>query len=87
MCNRPTFMEQTIGSVAWVAASGLMAPGRILGANERIGIGLIGAGSRGQEMFRAALCEQFPQTATNSTWTGPPSRAKRSVTRSTRGVI
>ena len=55
MCNRRTFLQQTIGSAAWVAASGLMAPGRILGANERIGIGLIGAGSRGQEIFRAAL--------------------------------
>jgi predicted dehydrogenase len=55
MCNRRTFLQQTIGSAAWVAASGLIAPGRILGANERIRIGLIGAGSRGQEIFRAAL--------------------------------
>jgi predicted dehydrogenase len=55
MCNRRTFLQRTIGSAAWVAASGLIAPGRILGANERIRVGLIGAGSRGQEIFRAAL--------------------------------
>jgi len=55
MNTRRTFLQQTIGSAAWVAASGLIAPGRVLGANERIRIGLIGAGDRGREIFRAAL--------------------------------
>ncbi len=55
MTNRRTFLQQLAGGAAWVAASGLGTPGRVLGANERIRIGLIGAGSRGREIFRAAL--------------------------------
>ena len=55
MSNRRSFLKQLIGSTAWVAASGLIAPSRILGANERIRIGLIGAGSRGKEILGAAL--------------------------------
>ena len=38
-----------------MAASGLVSSRRVLGANDRIRIGLIGAGSRGKEIFRAAL--------------------------------
>ena len=38
-----------------MAACGIGTPSRVLGANERIRIGLIGAGSRGREIFRAAL--------------------------------
>jgi predicted dehydrogenase len=38
-----------------MVASGLVSSRRVLGANDRIRIGLIGAGSRGKEIFRAAL--------------------------------
>ncbi len=55
MSNRRTFLQQAIGSAAWVAAAGLTSPSRVLGANDRIRIGLIGAGDRGREIFRAAL--------------------------------
>lgn len=42
--------------VAGAAATGaLLAPHKVLGANDRVRIGLIGAGDRGTEIFRAAL--------------------------------
>ena len=53
--SRRAFLSRTLQSAAAVTAGGLLAPGRVLGANERIRIGLIGAGSRGQEILRAAL--------------------------------
>src|SRR5215472_9730497 len=55
MTNRRTFLQQLAGSATWVAAAGLGPTARVLGANERIRIGLIGAGSRGREIFKAAL--------------------------------
>jgi predicted dehydrogenase len=55
MTNRRTFLHQLIGSSTCLAVSGLCVPGRVIGANDRIRIGLIGAGSRGREIFRAAL--------------------------------
>jgi len=55
MVNRRVFLKQMAGGVASLAAAGLVSPRRILGANDRIRIGLIGAGSRGKEIFRAAL--------------------------------
>jgi predicted dehydrogenase len=55
MTNRRAFLQQLVRGATCVAALGLGAPGRVLGANERIRIGLIGAGSRGREIFRAAL--------------------------------
>jgi len=55
MTNRRTFLQQTIGTATWVAAFGLSTTRRVLGANDRIRLGLIGAGSRGREIFRAAL--------------------------------
>jgi predicted dehydrogenase len=38
-----------------MVSTGSAATGRIVGANDRIRIGLIGGGSRGKEIFRAAL--------------------------------
>jgi len=38
-----------------MAVSGLAPAGRILGANDRIRFGLIGAGGRGKEIFKAAI--------------------------------
>jgi predicted dehydrogenase len=55
MNNRRAFLQQLMSGATCVAAWGVAAPGRVLGANERIRIGLIGAGSRGREIFRVAL--------------------------------
>ncbi len=55
MRNRRTFLRQVAAGTATLALSGLMSPGRVLGANDRIRIGLIGAGSRGREIFKVAL--------------------------------
>ena len=55
MSNRRTFVRQVIGGASWVATAGLLAPARVLGANHRIRLGLIGAGSRGKEIFLKAL--------------------------------
>jgi predicted dehydrogenase len=55
MVNRRAFLQQLVGSAAWVAASGFVSSRQVLGANNRIRIGLIGAGSRGKEILRVAL--------------------------------
>src|ERR1035441_1764991 len=55
MSDRRTFMGQLAAGAAGVAASVLPAPARVLGANDRIRIGLIGGGARGQEIFKAAI--------------------------------
>ncbi|MBU6400787.1 MAG: Gfo/Idh/MocA family oxidoreductase [Verrucomicrobia bacterium] len=55
MPTRRTFLQQLAGGATWVAASGLVSTRHVLGANDRIRIGLIGAGDRGKEIFRAAL--------------------------------
>ena len=55
MPNRRTFLGQLIGTAAWVSVSGLVSARRALGANDRIRIGLIGGGSRGKEILRAAI--------------------------------
>ena len=52
MPDRRTFLGQL---AAAAAASALPASARVLGANDRIRIGLIGGGSRGQEIFKAAI--------------------------------
>jgi predicted dehydrogenase len=77
MCDRRTFLRKTIGGAAWVAASGLMVPGRVLGANERVRIGLIGAGDRGREIFRAALrCPNVEAVAAADVYTRRLDEAK-----------
>jgi len=55
MSSRRTFMGQCLGGAAALAASGLFPSRRVLGANDRVRVGLIGAGGRGQEIFKAAL--------------------------------
>lgn len=55
MPSRRTFIQQSLGGSAAFVASGWLPAGRALGANDRIRIGLIGGGDRGQEIFRAAL--------------------------------
>jgi len=48
-------MQKTLGGSAALAAYGLFPSSRVLGANDRIRIGLIGAGGRGTQIFKAAL--------------------------------
>jgi predicted dehydrogenase len=55
MSNRREFIKQCVGGAASLGALGLASPRRVLGANDRIRIGLIGGGGRGQEIFKAAL--------------------------------
>jgi predicted dehydrogenase len=44
-----------LAGAASVAVSGGLTSGHVLGANNRVRIGLIGAGGRGQEIFKTAL--------------------------------
>jgi predicted dehydrogenase len=54
MASRRNFL----GTVASGLATSLAAPASVLGANERVRVGIIGPGSRGQELMRHALaCE------------------------------
>ena len=55
MSSRRTFIKQALGSSAALAASGLFPGQRVLGANDRIRIGLIGGGDHGQEILHAAI--------------------------------
>jgi predicted dehydrogenase len=53
--SRRRFLKQLAGAAGVLASQGLLSPLRILGANDRIRLGLIGAGARGTEIFKAAL--------------------------------
>lgn len=55
MLNRRRFMHHLSGGVAALAGSSMFPAGRVLGANDRIRFGLIGAGGRGMDIFKAAL--------------------------------
>jgi len=55
MCNRREFVGSLVGGTASIAVSGLVSSRRVLGANDRIRIGLIGAGKRGKYDFKEAL--------------------------------
>ncbi len=55
MSDRRTFMQQVLGGGTAMAVSGLVPSGRILGANDRVRFGLIGAGDRGKAIFKAAI--------------------------------
>jgi len=48
-------MKRTLRGSAILVADGLLPSGRVLAANDRVRIGLIGAGDRGQEIFKSAL--------------------------------
>ncbi len=70
MTNRRAFLQQLCRGATCVAALGIGAPGHVLGANERVRIGLIGAGSRGREIFRAALrCSNVEAVAAADVYT------------------
>jgi predicted dehydrogenase len=55
MPSRRIFMKQVLGGTATLAASAIIPPRSVLGANDRVRLGLIGAGGRGQEIFKTAL--------------------------------
>ena len=77
MPNRRTFLRQVAGGTAALALSGIVAPGRVLGANDRIRIGLIGAGSRGREIFKVALrCPNVEAVAVADVYTRRLEEAK-----------
>ncbi len=54
MSSRRKFIGQILGGTTTLAASGLF-PTRALGSNDRVRLGLIGAGGRGREIFKTAL--------------------------------
>jgi predicted dehydrogenase len=60
MPTRREFVGKVLAGAAALTVSGAIPSRRVLGANERIRIGLIGAGGRGQEIFKSAL--QCPNT-------------------------
>src|SRR5437899_8368246 len=60
MLHRRSFIHQLTGGAAALAGSSMFPPARVLGANDRVRFGLIGAGGRGTAIFKAAL--QAPNT-------------------------
>jgi len=77
MSSRRAFLRQWAGGAAWVAASGVVGSRSVLGANDRIRIGLIGAGGRGKEIFRAALrCPNVEAAAVADVYTRRLDEAK-----------
>lgn len=55
MPTRREFVRNVLAGAAALAVTETFAPRHVLGANDRIRIGLIGAGGRGQEIFKSAL--------------------------------
>jgi predicted dehydrogenase len=53
--SRRRFLKQVGATAGVVLSHGLLAAPTALGANDRVRLGLIGAGGRGTEIFRAAL--------------------------------
>jgi len=53
MNDRRTFVKKVITGTA--AAYGMFSSSRVLGANDRVHVGLIGNGSRGRNILRAAM--------------------------------
>ena len=55
MLTRRRFVKEMVAGTAAYAAYSLSPADRVLGANDRVRFGLIGAGSRGRQIFKAAL--------------------------------
>ncbi|MGH9406021.1 MAG: Gfo/Idh/MocA family protein [Terriglobia bacterium] len=76
METRREFMNKVLGGAA-VAAAGAWAPSRVLGANDRIRFGLIGAGGRGTQDLRSALkCPNVEAVAVADVYTRRLERVK-----------
>jgi len=70
MSNRRTFVKQFLGGTTALAAAGLSSSRGVLGANDRVRFGLIGAGGRGQEIFQAAMrCKNTEAVAVADVYT------------------
>ncbi len=54
--SRRQFLSQTASIASGAAALGMISPGRVLGANERFTVGIIGPGGRGSGLL-SAFCE------------------------------
>jgi predicted dehydrogenase len=79
MLNRRLFLNRMTQGAAAVALTGSVTA-RAAGANNRIRLGLIGAGSRGQEIFRAALrCPDVEGAAVADVYTRRLEEVKASV--------
>jgi predicted dehydrogenase len=77
MPTRREFVKQTVVGTA-CAAYGLLPSGRVLGANDRVRFALLGAGGRGQEIFRAALrCSNAEAVAVADLYTRRLDQAKQ----------
>lgn len=55
MSKRREFIGQVVKGTAALAATRLFPASRVLGANDRVRLALIGAGGRGQEIFKTAI--------------------------------
>jgi predicted dehydrogenase len=55
MSTRREFISTVVSGAATLAVSGSGLARRVLGANDRVRLGLIGAGGRGQAIFKAAI--------------------------------
>ncbi len=55
MTTRREFMGDLLAGVGALAVSGTFPGRQVLGANDRVRVGLIGAGGRGQEILKAAM--------------------------------
>jgi predicted dehydrogenase len=60
MLTRRSFIHQISGGAAALAGSSMFPSARVLGANDRVRFGLIGAGGRGMDILKPAL--QAPNT-------------------------
>lgn len=83
--KRREFITQTVQGTAAISTTALSAS-RILGANDRVNIGLIGCGGRGREVAQlmrnvpgaeyGAVCDVYESNAASAKeWAGPSSRA------------
>lgn len=80
MATRREFIQRTLGGTAGLAAYGMFPSGRVLGANDRVRIGLIGAGGRGTEIFKAAMkCPNVEPVAVADIYTRRLDEAKQLV--------
>jgi predicted dehydrogenase len=80
--GRRRFLKQIAGATGVMVSHALLTPQRILGANDRVRLGLIGAGARGTEIFKAALrCPNTEGVAAADVYSRRLDAIKRSVPR------
>lgn len=84
MSTRRTYMKQFVTGAAALALAessrSSAAASRVIGANDRIRIGLIGAGGRGQAILKAALrCSNVEAVGVADVYTRRPEEVQKSV--------